>query len=70
MKRKNITGKGLAVGLLFVFLFLFAGTTALHSGGCEQAFLRCIHDPYWQAVPFGIVYCSTGYAFCLKYIEG
>jgi hypothetical protein len=62
--------KGMAVGMVFLVLFFCAGMIDLHSGGCEDALLRCSYDPYWQAVPFGVVYCLIGYTFCLKYIEG
>ncbi len=62
--------KGMAIGMAFLVLFFCAGMADLHSGGCEDALLRCTYDPYWQAVPFGVVYCLIGYTFCLKYIEG
>jgi hypothetical protein len=70
MKRTSITRKGLTIGMLCVLLLLCAGAIDLHAGECEKAFMRCIQDPYWQAVTFGVVYCATGYAFCKKYIEG
>ena len=69
MKNRKRT-KGVAIGMALIVLFFCAGMTELHSGDCEDAFLRCSYDPYWQAVPFGVVYCMIGYAFCLKYIEG
>jgi hypothetical protein len=62
--------RGLAIGMMFVLLFLCIGMNVVHSGECEEALLRCSHDPYWQAVAFGVVYCVTGYVFCKKYIEG
>lgn len=69
-RMRKAVAVGLAVGLAWVLLFLCAGMISLHAGDCEEAFIKCIYDPYWQAVPFGVVYCATGYAFCLKYIEG
>ena len=62
--------KGMAVGMAFLVLFFCAGMIELHSGNCEDAFVRCSYDPLWQAVTFGVVYCMIGYVFCLKYIEG
>jgi len=70
MKRTNIIMKGFTIGMVFMVLFLCIGMIDLHSGGCENAFMRCSQDPYWQAVAFGVVYCVTGYVFCKKYIEG
>ncbi len=70
MKRTNIIMKGFTIGMVFMVLFLCVGMIDLHSGGCENAFMRCSQDPYWQAVAFGVVYCVTGYVFCKKYIEG
>lgn len=70
MKRVKIIKKGLAIGLVFIVFLLCVGIVDLHAGECEKAFQRCIQDPYWQAVAFGVVYCLTGYAFCKKYIEG
>ena len=70
MKKYINRSKGLAIGMMFVLLFLGLGMIQLHSGECERAFLRCSEDPYWQAVAFGVVYCATGYIFCKKYIEG
>lgn len=70
MERLGKRTKGIAVGMIFVVLFLCLGMIELHSGGCESAFMRCASDPYWQAAAFGVVYCVTGYVFCLKYIEG
>ena len=70
MKQKDIIMKGLTIGMVFAVLFLSIGMIDLHSGECEKAFMRCVQDPYWQAIMFGVVYCVTGYAFCKKYIEG
>ena len=69
MKRTGKFMKGLTIGMVFVVMFLCVGMIDLHSGGCEKAFMRCSQDTYWQAVAFGVVYCATGYVFCIKYIE-
>jgi hypothetical protein len=70
MKKKSKCMKGITIGMVFIVLFFCSGMIDLHSGECENAFLRCSSDPYWQAVAFGVVYCMIGYVFCLKYIEG
>lgn len=70
MTKKRIGRKGLTVGMIFLVLFFGTGMAVLQCGNCEDAFLRCASDPYWQAVTFGVTYCIIGYVFCLKYIEG
>jgi hypothetical protein len=70
MKQKSKRMKGMTVGLIFLVLFFGVGMIDVRSAECENAFMRCTSDPYWQAVAFGVVYCVTGYVFCKKYIEG
>ena len=70
MNPKSKRSRGLAIGMVFLVLFLFVGMIDLHSNECEKAFMRCSQDPYWRAVIFGVVYCVTGCVFCKKYIEG
>jgi len=64
---------GIAITACFlIFLVLFCGfmVPSLESKACEDAFLRCQEDPYWMAASYlGVVYCATGYLFCLKYIR-
>ncbi len=52
-----------------VFLALGWVSVDLSAGGCEKGFFMCVSDPYWQATPFGVVFCGSGYLFCKKYIE-
>ena len=70
MNPKSKRSRGLAIGMVFLVLFIFVGMIDLHSNECEKAFMRCSQDPYWRAVIYGVVYCVTGYVFCKKYIEG
>jgi len=68
--QKNKITKKIAFILVIFTIFISLSAVSLEAGKCEEAFFRCFDDPYWRAVPFGIIYCETGYLFCKKYIEG
>ena len=60
----------LAATLIFVGLALGMNVISLEAGGCEDAYLRCVYDPYILLNGlFGGMYCASGYLFCKKYIE-
>jgi len=64
MKRKRIV----TCVLLCVMWMIAMGITPLQAGKCEDAFMRCIHDPFWMHM-FGSLYCANGYVFCVKYVK-
>ena len=68
--RNNVQGRPRTVAFILVcaVFIMVLGMTPLHAGKCEDAFIRCIHDPFWQTI-VGSVYCGNGYVFCRKYVK-
>ena len=70
---KNLRKAMVGTALLLVILAVLPNTgfAAESKGGCELALYRCMTDPMntMQSTE-GLVYCSIGYIFCKKYIEG
>ena len=67
--QKNKITKKIAFILVIFTIFISLSAVSLEAGRCEEAFFRCLDDPFWKAAPFGIIFCATGYFFCKKYIE-
>lgn len=64
-KRKSKIALVLAVFALFFCLH----SAKLEAAKCEEAFFRCINDPFVGTNLAGPLYCGVGYVFCKKYIE-
>jgi hypothetical protein len=63
-------GKGTAIVLLFLGLWLGLQAFDLRAGVCEEALVRCLDDFFNQVLgPFGTVYCAIGFAFCKKFVD-
>lgn len=59
-----------AIPLIFTCLVLCMNVVSMEAGGCEDAFMRCIYDPFiLMNTMTGGIYCGAGYLFCKKYIE-
>lgn len=60
----------LVAALILICLVFGMNVVSMQAGGCEDAFLRCLYDPFNLVNQIsGGVYCLSGYIFCKKYIE-
>ena len=60
----------LTVPLIFTCLVFCLNAVPLEAGRCEDAFMRCMNDPFIiMTAMTGGIYCGAGYLFCKKYIE-
>jgi len=68
--RKNCKSLKKLLILVVLFAVVFCLNAAVvEAGDCEEAFMRCVEDPFVSAFLGGGMFCIIGYVFCKKYIE-
>jgi hypothetical protein len=69
LRKQTAFSHRLLILVVFSLAVFAVGVPSLEAAACERAFVNCMDELFAETSPFWMIYCATGYAFCLKYID-